>query len=127
MKSIRFAVAMAFAWAATIAARADTWTDGAGYRWSYYNGDEISIAGVSPATGDLIVPSEIKGIPVGSIAANAFKNASGLTGVTISEGIKSIGTRALSLLNNNLHTCRHNCDCSQISIVHKCHHCHQYK
>ena len=32
-----------------------------------------------------------------------------------------------SLLNNNLHTCRHNCDCSQISIVHKCHHCHQYK
>lgn len=43
------------------------------------------------AKGDLVIPSEINGIPVMSIGEKAFKGYDGLTGVTIPDSVTSIG------------------------------------
>ncbi len=43
------------------------------------------------AKGDFVIPTEIKGVPVTSIGAGAFKGCEGLTGVTIPDSVMSIG------------------------------------
>ena len=45
---------------------------------------------------DVVIPATYKELPVTSIEANAFKEDSGLTSVTIGNGVTSIGDRAFS-------------------------------
>ena len=82
---------------------ADTWTDpDTGYTWTYrINGDTAEIykdyysAAISPSpTGELTVPSTLGGRPVTSIGYSAFYDCSGLTSVTIPDGVTSIGRDA---------------------------------
>ena len=78
-----------------LAAHADTWTDGAGYTWSYaISGGAATITGVSPAQGDIAIPSTLGGKPVTNIGSSAFFDCSGLTSVTIPNSVTSIGSSA---------------------------------
>ena len=47
-------------------------------------------------TGDFTVPAEIDGYPVVEIGEGAFANQAGLTSVTISEGIETVGSDCFS-------------------------------
>ena len=92
---------------AVVCAQADTytWTDPAtGYTWKYdINGDEVVIGSsgchgdlcISPnPTGALTIPATIGGKMVKSIGDYAFRDCSGLTSVTIPNGVTSIGEYA---------------------------------
>ena len=81
-----------------LVARADIWTDpDTGYTWNYsVNGDTAKISGVSPTTGTVIIPSTLGGYPVTSIGYCAFYGCSGLTSVTIPDGVTSIESYAFS-------------------------------
>ena len=57
-------------------------------------GDSITVTGREPkATGNLVIPPTIDGLPVTAIGAGAFSD-SGITGVTIPDSVTSIGDRA---------------------------------
>jgi hypothetical protein len=63
--------------------------------WHYTVWDGAAvITGVTPATGDLAIPARLDGHPVTSIAGNAFKDESKLTGVEIPASVKYIGAYA---------------------------------
>ncbi len=47
-------------------------------------------------TGDFTVPAEIDGYPVVEIGEGAFAKQTGLTSVTISEGIETVGSDCFS-------------------------------
>ena len=52
-----------------------------------------------PSAGEsteLVIPAELDGIPVTAIGESAFNQKSGLTGVTVPEGVVSIGNKAFS-------------------------------
>ena len=74
----------------------DTWTDSAGYTWTYdaYHGDGAEIRGVSPSTGSVTIPSILGDKPVTSIGLQAFFRCRGLTSVTIPDSVTSIGVQA---------------------------------
>ncbi len=55
------------------------------------SGGKATITACSTTTGDVVVPSTLGDYPVTSIGNTVFYNRSGLTSVTISEGITSIG------------------------------------
>ena len=66
-----------------------------GVTWTYYTvSGGVSISRASPASGSLTIPSGLGGYDVVGIATEAFRNCSGLTGVTIPDSVKSIGTSA---------------------------------
>ena len=46
------------------------------------------------ASGSLVIPATYNGKPVTSIGVDAFRDCTGLTSVTIPNGVTSIGTRA---------------------------------
>ena len=88
---------------AVISAQAATWTDpDTGYTWTYtVSGDTAQIykgnnaAAISPSpTGELTIPSQLNGKTVTNIGNYAFVGCSGLTGVTIPDGVTSIGQYA---------------------------------
>ena len=94
---------MAAAAAVALGAWAAMWTDpDTGYTWTYrINGDTAEIrtesysAAISPSpTGAVTIPSTLGGKPVTSIGYEAFVNCSGLTSVTIPDGVTSIGLDA---------------------------------
>ena len=58
------------------------------------DGVGITITGYDGSDADVIIPAKINGLPVTSIGAYAFAGDSGLTGVTIPDGVKSIGAHA---------------------------------
>ena len=61
------------------------------YEWAYAGDDGVAtITGVRPAWGEVVIPSVINGIPVKSIGSWAFEGCSGLTSVTIPEGVMRI-------------------------------------
>ena len=78
-------------------ALADSWTDANGFTWSYAvdNGD-ATIMGVSPAEGDITIPASIGNNSVTCIGDFAFRDCSGLTGVTIPDSVTSIGEYAFA-------------------------------
>lgn len=76
-----------------IQVQALSWTDeSTGRTWTYsVQNVEVEIAGVSPKTGDLNIPSEINGNPVTGIRDFAFDGYNKLKSVTIPEGMMRIG------------------------------------
>lgn len=97
---VLLAAALLFAWGL----RADTATvDGYTYTYSVTDGKatigtgETVKTAVSPKpTGRLTVPSELGGYPVTGLGESAFYNCTGLTDVTIPNGVTHIGPRAFS-------------------------------
>ena len=97
-------IAVLLAACAALCARGDTWTDPeTGIEWTYFvsNGEASLGSGTSSGTavdksttGEIVIPSSLGGCPVTSIGAYAFYNCSGLTSVTIPDGVTSIGKHA---------------------------------
>ena len=57
-------------------------------------GNYYVVSKSSYTQGAVVIPSTYNGLPVKSISANAFKNCTSLTSITIPESIDSIGTYA---------------------------------
>ena len=72
------------------------WENGAMLRHRVISGGkEVEILGLEkPYSGELTIPSKIDGLPVTSIAANAFKGYKGITSVTLPSTLTSIGESA---------------------------------
>lgn len=72
-------------------ARADTWGD-----LTYtISGGKVTIKDCRVSTSGLLeIPSSIKGYPVTGIGSEAFDSCTGLTGITIPDGVTSIGNMA---------------------------------
>ena len=65
------------------------------YTWTYtVTEGKATVGGVSPMTGDIIIPASLGENPVTSIYQNTFLNCTGLTSVTIPATVTSIGTSA---------------------------------
>ena len=87
---------------AMLVAWAETWTDPeTGYTWTYTISGETAeidndwVVAISPKPiGVVVIPSVLGGKPVTQIGARAFHNCSGLTSVTIPDGVTSIGQYA---------------------------------
>lgn len=61
------------------------------YTWTYVEeGGVWKIKSVSPASGDLVIPSTLGGKHISTIAANAFYRCWGINSVTVSVGITNI-------------------------------------
>jgi hypothetical protein len=60
------------------------------------NADQITITGYTGASGAVAIPSTIYGLPVTTIGAYAFYGNAGLTSVTISDSVTTIGQDAFS-------------------------------
>ncbi len=59
-------------------------------------GSEIEITGYSGSSGKVDIPSKIDGLPVTSIAADAFRNRADIVTVLVAASVKHIGDRAFS-------------------------------
>ncbi|MDD3470126.1 MAG: leucine-rich repeat domain-containing protein [Thermoguttaceae bacterium] len=55
---------------------------------------KVTITGTKVKEGNIVIPSEVDGLPVTSIGNEAFSGCSGLTSVTIPDGVTSIGDGA---------------------------------
>jgi lysophospholipase L1-like esterase len=64
------------------------------------NGSAITLTGYTGPGGDVSIPDVINNQPVTAIAAKAFQNKPGLTGVTIPASVTSIVTSAFSIDSN---------------------------
>ena len=80
----------------TLVAHADTWTDPeTGCTWTYtISGEAAEVSGVSPATGDITIPSTLGGCPVTGIGDGVFEGCSELTSVAIPGSVTNIGRGA---------------------------------
>jgi hypothetical protein len=58
------------------------------------NNGAITITGYTGSGGDVTIPDTINGLPVTSLAYEAFYNCPGLTSVTIPAGVTSLGSGA---------------------------------
>lgn len=73
------------------------------FRYSYVvvGGTSVTITNYpTSATGEIIIPAFIEGKPVTRIGNNAFADCSGLTRVTIPDGVTSIGNAAFQHCSN---------------------------
>ena len=70
--------------------------------WRYIIREDgtAAIAGYDGTETEILIPSEIGGHPVVSIMDSAFYNHKGITGVSIPEGVNSIGASAFSWCQN---------------------------
>ena len=122
MKMTKKLMMFALACAAAMPLIADTETVG-GYTWTYrLNGDTAEIYGtynsssyrytlcISPEpTGAVTIPSTLGGKPVTSIGDYAFRRCSGLTSVTIPDGVTSIRDYAFYGCRNLTNVTTPNC------------------
>ena len=93
-------VTLALMLVACIQAWAETWTDSKGTTWSFSVEFDATITGASNTEGVLVIPSKVyvnnTAYDVTGIAPQAFKDQSGITGVLISDGIRTIGEEAFA-------------------------------
>ena len=69
-----------------------------GVSWTYYiDGNTVEIAGATPATGHLTLPSKLGGKSVTRIGDFAFQDCRDLTRVTIPNSVTSIGHAAFGI------------------------------
>jgi hypothetical protein len=65
------------------------------------NGSTVTITDYpTTATGPVVIPSQIAGLPVTTIGANAFQFCTEITNVTVPEGVVAIGPGAFSFCIN---------------------------
>jgi len=76
----------------TIESEYDWWTDTT-TEW-------VTITGYSGPGGDVVIPSEIDGLPVTSIAENAFNYCDSMTSVTIPDSVTYIGYGAFMMCSS---------------------------
>ncbi|MDE5772611.1 MAG: leucine-rich repeat domain-containing protein [Ruminococcus sp.] len=57
---------------------------------------EVVINGFDKSVRDVVIPSEIEGLPVAKIGSYAFSSCDGITSVTIPDSVKSIGNGAFN-------------------------------
>ncbi|MGN0575706.1 MAG: leucine-rich repeat protein [Ruminococcus sp.] len=82
--------------AITVSAAEDTYES-----LTYMNfGDFIVISGCDKSVTEVIIPSEIEGVPVTSIGFSSFNQCSDLTSITIPDSVTSIGYSAFSGCKN---------------------------
>ena len=75
----------------------ETWTDSNGVIWTYtLSGSNATIRESSKTSGSLDIPNKVNGYTVTSIGLYAFAGCSGLTSVTIPEGVTYIGDAAFA-------------------------------
>ena len=72
---------------------ASTETEGA-YTYTVFDGEATIKDFDSSVSGELVIPAALGGYPVTSIGSYAFEDCSGLTSVTIPDGVTSIGDYA---------------------------------
>ncbi len=60
------------------------------------NADYIAITDCDPSATSVVIPSEIQGVPITAIGANAFAECTSLTDITIPDSIIDIGANALN-------------------------------
>lgn len=73
------------------------YTEGTYEQLTYRNyGDHIEITGCDESTTEIVIPSEIEGLPVTSIGSMSFDFCTGLTSATISDGVTNIGYHAFT-------------------------------
>lgn len=65
--------------------------------WTYEYVYSVAITGYSGPGGDVVIPSEIDGLPVTTIADNAFYCCDTITSVTIPDSVTSIGYGAFMM------------------------------
>ena len=71
-----------------------------GYTWTYSVSEGVAtIIDVEPVRGDVVFPARLGGYPVESIASSMMPDREGFSRIVISEGIKYIGSSALSRLH----------------------------
>ena len=88
-------MAMAVAFADTTVTTGKEMIDGVEWTYSIKDGKaQLDSVESSNATDAITIPSTLGGCPVTSIGERAFYNCSGLTGVTIPDGVSYIGERA---------------------------------
>ena len=93
-KSLMLIFGVILSSALPLAAETETIGD---YTWEYtISSGTCEITGVSPAVGNVTIPSALGGKSVTGIGTNAFSECSGLTGVTIPDSVTSIGLSAFS-------------------------------
>jgi formylglycine-generating enzyme required for sulfatase activity len=79
----------------------DTEIDGISWRWGELPGaGEVVVFGAEPAAGNLSMPAELGGLPVTTIAPDAFKDCLELTGMVISTNVTTIGYEAFGACSN---------------------------
>ena len=79
----------------------DTEIDGIAWRWGELpDGKSVVVFGAEPATGNLSMPTELGGLPVTTIATDAFKDCQELTGMDIASGVTVIGYQAFGACSN---------------------------
>lgn len=61
---------------------------------------EVEAIDADAGVTDLVIPSEVNGYTVTSIAAQAFRNCTALTGITVPESVTSIGEAAFAGCTN---------------------------
>lgn len=66
-----------------------------GYTWSYsVSAGAVTITGVEPLSGDVVIPSQLGGYPVRAIGSSFLYDQRGIKTVKIPSGVQSIGYRA---------------------------------
>ncbi|MBR4251230.1 MAG: InlB B-repeat-containing protein [Kiritimatiellae bacterium] len=98
-KCLGWLAACALAVGTASSAWADTETVD-GVQWTYYTpyGDNTVavVDGAEPATGNLVVPSELGGCRVTGIGSGAFRDCTSLEGIAIPAGVTNVETTAFT-------------------------------
>lgn len=64
------------------------------------NANQVTITGYTGPGGEVTIPDAIEGLPVTEVGDHAFSRNYSLTGVTIPDSLKTIGTSAFQTCNN---------------------------
>lgn len=87
------AVALAVLPLSALASPAETASPGSDFEWRYM-GETIQLKRYIGSGGDVVIPAVYEGLPVVSIASDAFRNIRNVKSVVIPDGVTEIGSRA---------------------------------